>query len=98
MESPLSGRKTIYVDGKEIRNIGRSFSMWSTYEFDLNRTPAAIKFRALQRARGMSLYVDGERIEPEPGSEMSAEELQFVMLAPPALVILILVVYALAGP
>ena len=40
-----------------------------------------IKFRTIKDIKGMSLYVDGERLKPEPGGEMSAEQVQGIMLA-----------------
>ena len=80
MESPALGRKIIFIDGVELKKVGLPVSMWSTYRFDLDGTPAFIKFRAMKRMRGMSLFVDGERVAPEPGGHMSAESVQALML------------------
>lgn len=30
--------------------------------------------------KGMSLYMNGEKVEPEPGAEMSAEALSMLMI------------------
>ena len=89
MESPALGRKVIFVDGVERKKVGMSMSMWSSYPVDLDGTRAVIKFRALKQMKGMSLYVDGERIEPEPGGDESAETIQLYILG--ALVLAILV-------
>jgi len=67
--------------------------MWSNYRFDLDGNPAVIKFRAIKRMKGMSLYVNGERAQPEPGSGMSAEAVQWFLVP----VILLLLVF-LAAP
>ena len=80
MESPVTGRKIIFVDGVELKKVGSGISMWANYPLDLDGTPAVVKFRALKSFKGMSLYVDGQRIPPEPGGEMSAEEVQMCML------------------
>ena len=80
MESPMLGRKVISVDGVELKKVGTPISMWSNYRFDVDGTPAVIKFRAIKRTKGMSLYVDGDRIDPEPGGHMSAEGVQIMML------------------
>ena len=80
MESPVLGRKIIFVDGEELKKVGTPISMWSSYPLDLDGTPAVIKFRAIKRMKGMSLYVNGEHIDAEPGGHSSAETVQAVML------------------
>ena len=80
MESPALGRKVIFVDGVELKKVGTPFSMWSSYRLDLDGTPAVIKFRAMKRLKGMSLFVDGERVEPKPGGHTSAETIQMFQL------------------
>jgi len=79
-ESPMLGRKRIIVDGEEIKKVGTLVSMWANYKFDLHGTPAVVKFRAIKNMKGMSLYVDGEKIEPEVNHDMSAEALGGIML------------------
>lgn len=86
MESPVLGRKVISVDGVELKKVGTPFSMWSSYPFEINGRPAIIKFRAVKRTKGMSLFVDGDRQEPEPGGHMSAESVQILMLMTAVLV------------
>ena len=81
MDSPIFGRKVISVDGTELKKVGTPISIWSNYRFDLDGTPAVIKFRAMKRMKGMSLYVNDEFVEPEPGGHMSAETVQWFMLA-----------------
>ena len=81
MESPMLGRKVISVDGAEHKKVGTPVSMWSNYKFELDGSPAVIKFRAIKRMKGMSLYVNDEYVEPEPGGEMTAETVQWFMLA-----------------
>lgn len=88
MESPAFGRKVIYVDGQELKKVGLPVSMWASYKFDLDGTPAFINFRAVKRMKGMSLYVNNERVDPEPGGEMSAETLQWFMLSIPLLLLI----------
>ena len=88
MESPAFGRKVIYVDGQELKKVGLPVSMWASYKFDLDGAPAFIKFRAVKRMKGMSLYVNNERVDPEPGGEMSAEALQWFMLSIPLLLLI----------
>lgn len=53
-----------------------------------------IKFRAMKRMKGMSLYVDDKYVEPESGGAMSAETVQWIMLAVAAVLVGFLV-YAL---
>jgi len=81
MQSPIFGRKIISIDGQELKKVGTPISMWSSYKFDLDGTPAKIKFRAIKRMKGMSLYVNDEKVQPEPGGHMSAEAVQWFMLA-----------------
>jgi len=81
MASPTFGRKVISIDGAELKKVGMPISMWSNYRFDLDGMPAMIKFRAMKRMKGMSLFVNGERVEAEPGGAMSAETVQWFMLA-----------------
>ena len=88
MESPMLGRKVIYVDGQELKKVGTPISMWANYKFDVDGTPALIKFRAMRRMKGMSLYVNDEFVEPQPGGHMSAETVQWFMLG--AVVILVI--------
>ncbi len=85
MQSPTFGRKVIFLDGQELKKVGTPISMWSSYKFDLDGAPAAIKFRAIKRMKGMSLYVNHEKVKPEPGGEMSAEAVQWYMLGIAAL-------------
>ena len=80
MESPVFGRKIVFVDGVEVKKVGTPVSMWSSYPVDLGGARAVIKFRAMKRMKGMSLYLDGERVEPEPGGHMTAETVQMFML------------------
>ena len=44
-----------------------TISMWGNYDFDVDGEPAQIKFRAIKSMKGMSLYMNGQKIEPEPG-------------------------------
>ena len=88
-ESPMLGRKSIAIDGEELKKVGLPVSMWSNYKFDINGTPAVVKFRAIKRMKGMSLYVNGEKIEPEHNADMSAEALGAIMIG-----ILVLIVGA----
>ncbi len=89
-ESPTFGREKIIIVGQEIKKVGSLVSMWANYDFDLNGTPSVVKFRAIKRMKGMSLYVDGEKIEPGEHMDMSAETVGVIMIG-----ILILVVGAL---
>ncbi len=79
-DSPTFGRKVIYIDGQELKKVGLMTSMWSSYHFDVHGEPATVKFRAIKRMKGMSLYMNGEKVEPEPGAEMSAEALSMLMI------------------
>lgn len=80
-ESPMLGRKKIFVDGEELKKVGTPISMWANYKFDIHGTPAVVKFRAIKRMKGMSLYVNDEKIEPEPhNAEMSAETVGAMMI------------------
>lgn len=81
MDSPAFGRKVIYIDGQQLKKVGTLVSMWANYKFDIDGRPAVIKFRAIKRTKGMSLYVDNEFVAPEPGGEWSAEAVQWMMLA-----------------
>ena len=76
MKSPAFGRKVISIDGVELKKVGNPLSMWSNYRFEIDGRPAKIKFRAVKRTKGMSLFIDGERQDPEPGGHMSAESVQ----------------------
>ena len=38
--------------------------MWSNYDIDLDGTSAYIKFRAIKSTKGMSLFVNGEKVPP----------------------------------
>ncbi len=80
MESPVFGRKVISIDGVELKKVGTPISMWSNYRFEVAGRPAVIKFRAVKRTKGMSLFIDGDRQEPEPGGHMSDESVQILML------------------
>ncbi len=80
-QSPMLGKKTIFVDGEAIRDVGSTISMWGNYDFDIHGEPATIKFRAIKSMKGMSLFVNGEKIEPNPeNAEMSAETVGMVMI------------------
>ena len=66
--SPVFGAKTIFVDDVPIKEVGMTISMWGNYDFDVDGEPAQIKFRAIKSMKGMSLYMNGQKIEPEPGA------------------------------
>ena len=93
MVSPTLGRKVISVDGVELKKVGLPFSMWSNYRFDIDGNPAVIKFRAVKRMRGMSLFFNGEKVPPEPGSGMSAEAVQWFLV--PALLLIFVFIFGL---
>ena len=88
MESPMFGKKIIAIDGVEVKRVGLPISMWSNYRYDIDGNPAVIKFRAVKRMKGMSLYINGEKATPEPGSGMSAEAVQWFVI--PAILFLLL--------
>ena len=78
--SPVFGAKAIFVDDVPIKEVGMTISMWGNYDFDVDGEPAQIKFRAIKSMKGMSLYMNGQKIEPEPGAEMSAETVSLIMI------------------
>lgn len=95
MESQMFGKKIISVDGVELKRVGLPISMWANYRFDLDGNPAMIKFRAVKRMRGMSLFVNGEKVTPEPGTGMSAEAVQWFVA--PVLLFFLLIIVGLLG-
>jgi len=58
MDSPVFGRKVIFIDGVELKKVGMFISMWANYRFEVEGTPAVIKFRRrTSRARPGRTFV-----------------------------------------
>lgn len=81
MKSPTFGRKSIFVDGEEVRKVGSAVTMWSNYDFQIHGKPATIRFRAIKSMKGMSLVINGKVIPPDPeNAEFSAEAIGYLMI------------------